>query len=310
MAWNSIQRLSPQPGSRAFPRRNARPGRHSRRRLRPAPTLRKSSSGSPGSRRRTLGRKPERTPRSSACARGWRRYRRLTRWARPYASPGHAMRRLPRRACRCRTWHLARRCVTPALQDLPKRLWKEIPDHVLWAPSLLTPGLLAQLEELAGTNATLRAGVDAWRTLWNARLKLHDIAEAIRQSGKLRGITTTNLWIEQGDTRWLCVLNPDPVPRWTQPKVSGRTRMRPWTLVRFLPKSVAERSLVRALTKSEVKLPDYLGLAAWLEGEPLTLPERWSPRPGHQFRAFAPGRSRRAVCPTSASSESPRRAGS
>jgi hypothetical protein len=62
-----------------------------------------------------------------------------------------------------------------------KRLWKLIPDEVLWAPSLLTPGLLAQLEELAGTNAALRAGVDAWRTLWNSRLKLHDIAEAIRQ---------------------------------------------------------------------------------------------------------------------------------
>ena len=34
---------------------------------------------------------------------------------------------------------------------------------------------------------------------------------------------------------------------------------------------------MRALENSEVKLPGYLGLAAWLEGEPLTLPERWSP---------------------------------
>ena len=68
------------------------------------------------------------------------------------------------------------------------------------------------MEELVGTNATLRAGVDAWRRLWNARVNLHDIAEAIRQSGKLRGITTTNLWIEQGDTRGLCVLNPEPNP--------------------------------------------------------------------------------------------------
>jgi signal transduction histidine kinase len=50
--------------------------------------------------------------------------------------------------------------------------------------------------------------------------------------------------------------------------------------VRFLPKSVAERALVRALENSEVKLPGYLGIAAWLEGEPLTLPERWSPSRG------------------------------
>jgi signal transduction histidine kinase len=158
-------------------------------------------------------------------------------------------------------------------------LWKEIPQQVLWAPSLLTPGLLAQLEELAGTDATLRAGVDAWRTLWSARLKLHDIAEAIRKSGKLRGITTTNVWIEQGDTRWLCVLNPDPSP--TVDAANGiQNTNAPLTVARFLPKSVAERSLVRALKNSELKLPEYLGLAAWLEGEPLTLPDRWSPPRG------------------------------
>ena len=158
-------------------------------------------------------------------------------------------------------------------------LWKEIREQVLWTPSLLTPRLLAQLGELAGTNATLRAGVDAWRTLWNARLKLHDIAEDIRQSGKLRGITTTNLWIEQGDTRWLCVLNPDPSPTVNEARGIHNTNA-PFTVVRFQPKSFAERSLVRALTNSEVKLPEYLGLAAWLEGEPLTLPDRWSPPRG------------------------------
>jgi len=158
-------------------------------------------------------------------------------------------------------------------------LWKEIREQVLWTPSLLTPGLLAQLGELAGTNATLRAGVDAWRTLWNARLKLHDIAEAIRQSGKLRGITTTNLWIEQGDTRWLCVLNPDITPTVEAARGIRHTNA-PLTVVRFLPKSVAERSLVRALANSEVRLPEYLGLAAWLEGESLTLPDRWLPPRG------------------------------
>ena len=108
---------------------------------------------------------------------------------------------------------------------------------------------------------------------------MHDIAEAIRQSGRLRGITTTNLWIEQGNTRWLCVLNPDP--NHTVNAANGlRNTNAPLTVVRFLPKSVVERSLVRALTNSEVKLPEYLGLAAWLEGEPLTLPDRWSPPRG------------------------------
>jgi signal transduction histidine kinase len=157
-------------------------------------------------------------------------------------------------------------------------LWEEVPSLVLGAPSELTPGLLDQLEEIAGTNATLRAGVGAWRTLWNARLKLHDIADAIRQTGKLRGTTTANLWIEQGETRWLCVLNPEPNPtmKAADEGVVQATNDG-WTVVRFLPKSVAERALVRALENSEVKLPDYLGISAWLEGEPLTLPARWSP---------------------------------
>jgi signal transduction histidine kinase len=157
-------------------------------------------------------------------------------------------------------------------------LWAAIPGQVLQAPSVLTPALLDQLEALAGTNTALRAGVEAWRTLWNARLKLHDIADGIRQTGKLRGVTTANLWLEEDQTRWLCVLNPEHGPALkaaNEGPVEAANKV--WTAVRFMPKSVAEAALVRALENSEVKLPGYLGIAAWLEGEPLALPERWSP---------------------------------
>jgi signal transduction histidine kinase len=157
-------------------------------------------------------------------------------------------------------------------------LWDAIPWQVLRAPSPLTPGLLDQLEEIAGTNTTLRAGVEAWRTLWDSHLKLHDIAEAIRQTGKLRGITTANVWIEEGPTRWLCLLNPGHSSSGLATDGgTGATTNEVWTEVRFLPKAVAERAMARALENSEVKLPGYLGITAWLEGEPLTLPERWSP---------------------------------
>jgi signal transduction histidine kinase len=166
-------------------------------------------------------------------------------------------------------------------------LWDAIPWQVLRAPSPLTPGLLDQLEEIAGTNTTLRAGVGAWRTLWNARLKLHDIAEAVRQTGKLRGLTTANFWIEHDQTRWLYILNPEH-SMVSLPANGGLidSTNELWTAVRFLPKSVAEQALVRALDNSEVKLPGYLGIAAWLEGEPLTLPTRWSP--GRDTNSAAP----------------------
>ena len=90
-----------------------------------------------------------------------------------------------------------------------EELWSAIPDQVLRAPSPLVPALLNQLEEIAGTNGALQAGVGAWRTLWNARLKLYEMADLIRQSGKLRGPTTANLWIAYDESRWLCVLNPE-----------------------------------------------------------------------------------------------------
>jgi signal transduction histidine kinase len=162
-----------------------------------------------------------------------------------------------------------------------EELWEAIRNQVLRAPSPLIPALLDELEEIAGTNKTRQASVSAWRTLWNARLKLHDTAEAIRQTGKLRGITTTNLWIEHDQTRWLCILNPD-ISSALQAARGGSTGStnEVWTEVRFLPKSVAEQALARALENSQVKLPAYLGLAAWLEGEPLGLPGRWSPGRG------------------------------
>jgi signal transduction histidine kinase len=159
-----------------------------------------------------------------------------------------------------------------------KPLWEAIPGQVLCAPSPLVPALLNQMEGIAGTDTGLQAGIGAWRTLWTARLKLYDIAEAVRQSGKLHGLTTANLWIEHEDARWMCILNPahSLISQSVAGKVVDSTKEL-WTEVRFVPKSVAERTLVRALENSEVKLPGYLGMAAWLEGEPLTLPKRWSP---------------------------------
>ncbi len=157
-------------------------------------------------------------------------------------------------------------------------LWRAIPDQVLRSPSPLIPGLLDQLAGIAGTNTVLQAGVAAWRTLWDARLKLHDIAEAVRRTGKLRGLTTANFWFDYDQTRWLCILNPEH--NWEFTGANGgpvESTNEVWTTVRFLPKAVAEQALARALENSQVKLPGYLGLVAWLEGEPLTLPERWSP---------------------------------
>ncbi len=159
-----------------------------------------------------------------------------------------------------------------------EELWDAIPRQVLQSPSPLVPALLTQLEELVATDTTLQAGVDAWRTLWNARLKLRDIAEAVRRTGKLYGLATANFWIEHDQSRWLCLLNPErSMPPGGSNGGPVETANQAGIEVRFLPRSAVERALVRALENSEVKLPAYLGIAVWLEGEPLTLPPRWSP---------------------------------
>ena len=156
-------------------------------------------------------------------------------------------------------------------------LWEMIPIQVLRVPSPLVPALLDQLEAVAGTNQTLRSSVDAWRTYWHARLKLYDLAEAIRQTGKLGGPTMANAWVEADQTRWLCLLDNAAEPETPQLDTRSAARNLPAAHigVRTVPKAACEKMLARALENCEVKLPGYLGIAAWLEGERLDLPERW-----------------------------------
>ncbi len=155
--------------------------------------------------------------RSSACGRGWRRNRRAG------GGRGAALRPGEPAALSEAGLPLANLAFGEALRYAratgpSEELWDAIPGQVLRAPSPLMPGLLDQLEALAGTNTALQAGVEAWRTLWNARLKLYDIADAVRQTGKLRGLTTANFWIEYDQTRWLCILNPEHGSTLEQPQ--------------------------------------------------------------------------------------------
>ena len=88
-------------------------------------------------------------------------------------------------------------------------LWRELSDQVQSFPSYLTPLLLDQVQALVTTNRVLRDGVAAWQTLWRGGERARGIAEAIHQSGQLRGITTTNLWVDYDGTSWFCILQPE-----------------------------------------------------------------------------------------------------
>jgi signal transduction histidine kinase len=155
-------------------------------------------------------------------------------------------------------------------------LWQAIPDQVLRAPSLLIPPLLDQLQAVAGTNLLLQDSMRAWRTLWNNQLILYDMAQFLRQTSTPQNGATTNLWIDRDQIRFLFILNPDFNPSRQATNGKDQSTDALDTEVRFIPKSVAERALARALEETQVKLPDYLGIATWLEGEPLRVPSRCS----------------------------------
>jgi len=157
------------------------------------------------------------------------------------------MGRLRRRACRCRTLAFSEGAgVTPALLDLPKDCGNIFPTRLLRAPSLLTPGLLAQWKNWPGKQMPLCAL--AWtlgRMLWNAPpqglLFCNDIAEAIRQSGKLPRQLRTNQPLDRARRHPLALyLEPGPQFRGEHSQRCPEHEMRPLTLVRFLRQISAE----------------------------------------------------------------------
>jgi signal transduction histidine kinase len=146
-----------------------------------------------------------------------------------------------------------------------EELWTGLVREVGWAPSAFTPMLLELAEPLAQRRPDLLPCLQALRLNWAATERAWEMADAIRQSGRLQGITTTNLWLDFQGARWLCLLQP------------SRSLEKPnqVTEARLCPKALVEQILRHVVQDDRVALPPYLGLAAELEGEPL------NPLPGN-----------------------------
>ena len=156
-------------------------------------------------------------------------------------------------------------------------LWTALPRQVMLAPSPLVPALLDQLQEVVDTNTVLQASVAAWRTLWQARLKLYDMADRVRQTGKLQGITTANFWIEENQTRWLCLLNPaNGAPSSIRNGGRERAQMSSGPRCGSCPNQWPNMHWCGRwrIGGEAAGLPWHRSLSG---GGPLTLPERWSP---------------------------------
>ena len=156
-----------------------------------------------------------------------------------------------------------------------EELWGELSDQIQSIPSYLTPLLLEQVESLTVTNPVLRDGVAAWRTLWRGGERARGIAEAIRERVTLRGITTTNLWVEHDGLRWFCILKPGETQTYTSSNGVAVTLTNAVTQGEFFTQRLMEHAFANALRDPKPLKPEYFGYSVELEGKPLTLP---SPR--------------------------------
>src|ERR1035437_9277396 len=147
-----------------------------------------------------------------------------------------------------------------------ERLWEGLQSEVS-SPSALTPILLDEAGRLVANDAQLSEAVKAMQILLADKLAQSELAEAVQQTGKLNGITTTNLWLDAMGRRWFCVLSPSESQSWTS--VSNRlvSTITAITEVQCYPESIVARGFADALTDSKVSLPKYFSISLELEGE-------------------------------------------
>jgi signal transduction histidine kinase len=159
-----------------------------------------------------------------------------------------------------------------------ERLWGKLQEEVS-SPSKLTSILLDEAGTLAAKDPQLSEAVKAMRILLADKQAQSELAEAVKQTGKLNGITTTNLWVTAMDRRWFCVLSPSKSENHTSISNHPVTTVDAITSVECHSQPLVTRGFVDAFKDARISLPDYFSISLELEGEPVPLPSPWS-KPG------------------------------
>jgi signal transduction histidine kinase len=151
-----------------------------------------------------------------------------------------------------------------------ERLWENLQSEIS-SPTALTPILLDEAGRLAAGDEMLLESVHAMRILLADKLAQADLAEAVKQTGKLNGITTTNLWLNAMGQRWLCLSGPSAYQNWTSISNHLVITAIPNTTVRCYAEAMVARGFAKALQEANVSLPGYFSIAVEVEGEPISL---------------------------------------
>lgn len=147
------------------------------------------------------------------------------------------------------------------------RLWEALRQEVN-SPGALTPNLLNEAATLVTNDTQLSQSISAMRILLADKQAQRELSDAVRQTGKLNGITTTNLWVAAMNHRWFCILQPGESESWRS--ISNHwtaTTTNYFTKVACYPKSLVALSFNNALADTKILLPPYFGMSVELEGE-------------------------------------------
>ncbi len=150
-----------------------------------------------------------------------------------------------------------------------ERLWEALQSEVS-SPSALAPVLLDEAGRLVAGNPQLSETVNAMRVLLADKLAQTELAAAVQQTGKLNGVTTTNLWVNAMNQRWFCILSA----AFSQNFTAGHSYIQNFTAVNCYPQSVVERGFADAVKEAGISLPDYFSISVELEGRSISLPSR------------------------------------
>ncbi|MBI4325478.1 MAG: hypothetical protein HY674_09470, partial [Chloroflexi bacterium] len=141
--------------------------------------------------------------------------------------------------------------------------WKALQVEVLERPSVITPRLIEAADQVNAGAPPKVYSLPVLRKLWTEDELRRELAFRLLATGVVRGLTTTNLWLDVRQGRCLCLLKPEPIdPAGPQPSTNR------CTVARVFPRYVVEKAVELALGKSLLSTPLYFDVSVALAGEP------------------------------------------
>src|SRR5262249_38140357 len=105
------------------------------------------------------------------------------------------------------------------------------------------------------------------RLRWESQERLRALAQHVQQRLQLATVLTTNLWLDFRGQRWFAMLDSaefQSISSTDRPSITLTNRI---TKIRFFPERAVKRAAESALSRTGMRMPEYLQTELSLEGE-------------------------------------------